>query len=133
MGFISLDEIPAFYLAAVESFPHPIPAETNWPAGIPGGYNDPHGLYEAESPGETIASNNWHCAWEGELLDAPESNDRGRQTAALTMLDIWVSDPYFTEKIEGPEQLWKSHVLDPAKNGDLLRMKREYWNCPTPD
>jgi len=133
LGFVSLEEIPAFYLAAVDSFPHPLPAGTDWPAGIPSGYNDPHGVYEADSLGETIASTYWHCAWEGEFLDAHESNDQSRQAAALAMLDIWVSDPYFTENFEDPEQGWKSHVLDPAKNGDLLPMKREHWNCPTPD
>jgi hypothetical protein len=131
-GFVSLTEIPAFYLAAVENFPHPLPAGTEWPAGIPSGYNDPHGRYEAGSLGESIASTYWHCAWEGEFLDAHESNDRGRQTAALAMLDIWVSDPYFTEVFEDPEQGWKSYVLEPAKNGELRRMESEHRNCPKP-
>ncbi|MGW6172096.1 hypothetical protein ACWF5H_01265 [Arthrobacter sp. NPDC055138] len=132
LGFVSLEDIPVFYLAAVESFPHALPAGTDWPAGIPSGYSDPHGRYEADSLGEGIASTYWRCAWEGEFLDAHEGSDRGRQAAALAMLDIWVSDPYFAEYFEDPEQIWKSHVLDPAKNGELRRMKSEYRNCPTP-
>ena len=48
------------------------------------------------------------------------------------MLDIWVSDPYFAEYFEDPEQVWKSQILDPAKNGELRGMKSEQWNCPKP-
>lgn len=132
LGFVGLKDIPAFYLAAVESFPHALPAGTNWPATIPKGYDDPHARYEADSLGESIASTYWRCAWEGEFLDAREGSDQGRQAAALAMLDIWVSDPYFAEFFEDPEQVWKSHMLDPAKNGELRRMKSEHWNCPKP-
>ena len=131
-GFVSLKEIPAFYLEAAETFPHPLPAGLGWPAGIPNGYNDPNGRYEAHSLGEGIASTYWRCAWEGEFLDAHESNDQSRQTAALAMLEIWVSDPYFTEIFEDPDQVWKSYVLEPAKNGELRRMRSEHWNCPKP-
>ena len=128
--YIHVKELPAFYQEAIETFPHPLPAGVAWPARVPKGFDDPDVHYEPEGRGEALASTYWLCAWQGEYLDAFESNAQQRRAEALTMLDAFVIDPYFTKVFLDPDQGWKRDVLDPARTGDTWRMKSQYSSCP---
>ena len=128
--YINVDKLPAFYQEAIKTFPHPLPDGVAWPAKIPAGFDDPNVHYEPEGRGEALASTYWLCAWQGEYLDAFESQEQQRRAEALTMLDAFVVDPYFTKVFLDPDQGWKRDVLDPARNGDTWRMKSQYSSCP---
>ncbi len=128
--YVNLDKLPAFYQEAIRTFPHPLPDGVAWPAKIPAGFDDPNVHYEPEGRGEALASTYWLCAWQGEYLNAFESQEQQRRAEALTMLDAFVVDPYFTKAFLDPERGWKRDVLDPARNGDTWRMKSQYSSCP---
>ena len=128
--YVNVDKLPAFYQEAIRKFPHPLPDGVAWPAEVPAGADDPNVHYEPKGRGEGLASTYWLCAWQGEYLDAFESNQPQRRAEALTMLDVFVVDPYFTKRFLDPDQGWKRDVLDPARNGDTWRMKSQQSTCP---
>ncbi|WP_229992869.1 hypothetical protein [Arthrobacter sp. Bi26] len=127
---INVDKLPAFYQQAIKKIPHPLPNGVAWPAKVPPGFDDPNVHYDSAGRGEAVASTYWLCAWQGEYLDAFESSEQKRQAEALTMLDAFVVDPFFTQVFVDPGQGWKRDVLDPAKNGDTWRMKSQHSDCP---
>lgn len=128
--YINVDKLPAFYQEAIKKIPQPLPDGVAWPAQVPPGFDDPNVRYDPAGRGEALASTYWLCAWQGEFLDAVEGNEQPRQTQALTMLDAFVVDPFFTQVFLDPGQGWKHDVLDPAKNGDTWRMKSQHSSCP---
>lgn len=128
-GFVSLDEVPAFYEEAIKTFPHPLPEGMDWPSSLPAGFTDAKGHYEADGIGEVIASTYWQCVWTKEFLDAYENNGQARQAEALAMLEKRVTDPFFTAIYSDPHQGWKQDVLDPAKRGDISEMKSQHGSC----
>ena len=128
--YVNVNKLPAFYQKAIRTFPHPLPDGVAWPAKVPAGFDDPNVHYEPEGRGEALASTYWLCAWQGEYLGAFESHEQQRRAEALTMLDAFVVDPYFTKVFLDPDQGWKRDVLDPARNGDTWRMKSQHSSCP---
>ena len=128
--YVNVDKLPAFYQEAIKKVPHPLPDGVAWPAKVPPGFDDPNVHYEPSGRGEALASTYWLCAWQGEFLDAFDSSEPKRKAEALTMLDAFVVDPFFTQVFLDPGQGWKRDVLDPARNGDTWRMKSQHSNCP---
>ena len=128
--YINVDKLPAFYQEAIKKVPHALPDDVAWPSKVPPGFDDPNVHYDPTGRGEALASTYWLCAWQGQFLDAFESNEQQRQAEALTMLDAFVVDPFFTQVFLDPGQGWKRDVLDPARNGDPWRMKSQHSNCP---
>jgi hypothetical protein len=102
------EQVLADYLAAIETWPLPLPVEDALPEQPPPEF--------ATGGGEVgvFVSMFYRCAWEGAYIDGPP----GSQIIALDMLAHWAELPSGVSFADNSDGGYKADVIDRARAGD---------------